>query len=89
MSLKMRRRDIPRCELIGLEMKVVDAGNKDLIGIQGIIVNETKNTFVIEHENKTRIVFKEQVTLEIKMDGNIVRIDGKMLLGRSEDRVKK
>ena len=85
----MRRRDIPRCELIGLEVKVVDAGNKDLIGLQGIIINETKNTFVIEHENKARIVFKEQVTLEIKMDGNIVRIDGKMLLGRSEDRVKK
>jgi len=89
MSLKMHRRDIPRRELIGLEVKVVDASNKDLIGIHGIMVNETKNTLVIEHENKTKTVFKDQVTLQVKMDGNTVRIDGKMLLGRSEDRVKK
>ncbi len=85
----MHRRDIPRHELIGLEVRIVDATNKDLKDIKGVIVDETKNTLTIEHENKRKTVLKEQVTLEVKMDSNIVRIDGKMLLGRSEDRVKK
>lgn len=89
MSPKMHRRDIPRQELIGLKVKVVDASNQDLIGLQGIIVNETKNTLVIEHEKKAKTVLKKQVTLQVKMDEHLVRIDGKMLLGRSEDRVKK
>ncbi len=86
---KMHSRDIPRQKLIGLEIEVVDAANKALKGIKGIIVDETKNTLTIEHENKIKIVLKEQVTLNIKMGGHIVRIDGKMLLGRAEDRIKK
>ncbi len=85
----MHRRDIPRQELIGLEVKVIDAANKGLKGIRGVIVDETKNTLVIEHEQKTKTVLKEQVTIEIKMGENLIHIDGKTLLGRSEDRVKK
>ena len=85
----MRLRDIPKQEFIGLEVEIADATNKDMKGIKGKIIDETKNTFVIEHNNKTKVVLKEQVTLNVKMDGHIVRIDGKTLLGRSEDRVKK
>ena len=89
MLRKMHKRDMPRRELIGLEVEVVDATNKSLKGIKGVIIGETKNTLVIEHENTSKTVLKEQVTLDIRMDGNIVRMDGKMLLGRSEERVKK
>jgi ribonuclease P protein subunit POP4 len=85
----MHRRDMPRQELIGLESEVVDATNEALKGIKGIIVDETKNTLTIEQENKRKIVLKEQVTLDIKVDGRTVRIDGKMLLGRPGDRIKK
>lgn len=87
--MTITRKEIPRHEFIGLEVEVVDAANKDLKGIKGIIVDETKNTLVIEQDNKTKVLLKEHVTLNVKMDGNIVRIDGKVLLGRPEDRVKK
>ena len=85
----MQRKDVLAKELIGLEAEVADATNKDVCGIKGTIVDETKHTLVIEHENKMKTLLKEQVTLNIKMGGHIVRIDGKMLLGRPEDRVKK
>ena len=78
---EMRQRDIPGQELIGLEAEVVNATNKQLKGIKGIIVDETKNTLVLEQDSKTKVVLKEQVVLKIKIDGHVVRIDGKMLLG--------
>lgn len=85
----MRQREIPRQELIGLEAEVVNATNKQLKGIKGVIVDETKNTIVLEQGGKTKVVLKEQIVLTIKSDGRLVRIDGKMLLGRPEDRIKK
>ncbi|MBI1972567.1 ribonuclease P protein subunit [Candidatus Woesearchaeota archaeon] len=87
--MRIARKEVPRRELIGIEAEVADATNKDLKGIKGIIVGETKNTLVIEQDNKTKVLLKEHVTLNIKMDGNFVRIDGRMLLGRPDDRVKK
>ena len=89
MLRKMHKRDMPRRELIGLEVEVADATNKSLKGIKGVIIDETKNTLVIEQEKTSKTVLKEQVTLNIMMDGENVRMDGKMLLGRSEERVKK
>ena len=85
----MHKRDIPRRELIGLEAEVADATNGSQKGIKGIIVDETKKTLIIEQEKTKKTLLKNQITLKIKMDGILVRIDGKALLGRSEDRVKK
>lgn len=85
----MRIRDILKQELIGLEVEVVSATNKDLEGIKGTIVGETKNTLIIERDKKIKKILKEQCALSVKLDKKDVQVDGKLLLGRSEDRVKK
>lgn len=87
--MKIQPADIVRSELIGLEAEVVNAENKSLIGLKGLIVDETKNMLSIEKDGVIKKVIKSQVTLNIVFDGQTFQIDGKVLVGRPEDRLKK
>ena len=87
--MKIQPADIVRSELIGLEVEVVNAKNKSLIGLKGLIVNETKNMLSLEKEGVIKKVIKSQVTLNIILEGKTFQIDGKVLVGRPEDRLKK
>lgn len=81
--------DIARSELIGLEAEVTDAKNRSLIGLKGLIVDETKSTISIETKDGIKRVIKSQVMLTIMFEGRAFQIDGKILVGRPEDRLKK
>ena len=77
-------------EFIGLETKVVKSSNPDLVGITGKVVDETRNTFTILHDDKEKVVVKEIAVFDFALpDGTIVEMDGKVIMGRSEDRLKK
>jgi len=77
-------------EFIGLETKVVKSSNPDLVGITGKVVDETRNTFTILHDNKEKVVVKEIAVFDFALpDGTIVEMDGKVIMGKSEDRLKK
>ena len=79
-----------RHELIGLEVKIINSRHKDYIGISGKIVDETKNTLIIEDSNVEKTIPKNCITLEVKLpDDAIVKINGNLLSGRPEDRIKK
>jgi len=85
----MRRatlRDL-RHEYLGKELKVLDSPNKTEINLQGLIWNETKNSFVLLvkkglHWNK-KVILKKGRTFQI---GNVV-IKGDWILKRPEERV--
>ena len=82
--------DIIRHEFIGTEGKIAKSQHEGYVGIHGEVIEETKNTFTILHEGKTKNVIKEAAVFHFKFsDGTIVEIDGKLLVGRSEDRLKK
>lgn len=82
--------NIIRCEFIGTEVKVAKSRHPDYVGISGRIIDETRNTFVILHEEKRKIVVKDSVVFHFRFsDGTIVEIDGKLLVGRPEGRLKK
>ena len=77
-------------------MEVIESKNKNLIGIKGTIIDETRNTLKIKvednnnlgsHHNKT--LLKDQVTLKIFVDNNEIKVSGELLVGRPEDRLKK
>ena len=77
-------------EFIGLETTVVKASNPDLLGLKGIVVDETRNTLAILRDNKRKVVVKDNAVFEFVMpDRTVVEIDGKLIVGRSEDRVRK
>ena len=82
--------DIVRDEFIGTQGKVVSSSHNGYVGITGPIVNETRNTFEIQHQGRLKNVVKEQAVFNFKFsDGTVVEIDGKLLVGRPEDRLKK
>jgi len=82
--------DVIRYEFIGTEAKVSKSTNPGYVGISGKIIDETRNTLTILHEGKRKIVVKDSAVFNVKFsDGTIVEIDGKILVGRPEDRLKK
>jgi len=81
---------ITQSEFIGLDAKIAKNSNQSLMKMKGKIIDETRNTFIILHEGKQKIIPKDISLFHFTMqNGTIVEIDGKLLLGRPEDRVKK
>ena len=81
-------KDIVKHELIGLKTKVVDSKNKANIGIKGKIIDETKNTIIIESKGEKKRLFKNNIIIDVQVNKKIVRINGKLLSGRPKERVK-
>ena len=82
--------EIVQQELIGLDAKVVRSSNSDCVGLEGKVLDETRNTISILHKNKKRTVIKKTSVFDFTMlDGTIVEIEGKAIIGRPEVRVKK
>jgi ribonuclease P protein subunit POP4 len=55
-----------------------------------LVIDETRNTFTILQGNERKKIVKEVSTFQFKFpDGTIVEIDGVLLVGRPEDRLKK
>ena len=85
----MNLKDMLRFELIGLEVEIVSSKNKSLVGLKGKIVDETKNTIVIEKGNKEKEILKEQADFRFKINNDYIECKGSLLLGRLEERLKK
>jgi ribonuclease P protein subunit POP4 len=82
--------DIIRQEFIGTEGRITRSSHVGYVGLRGQVLYETKNTFVIQHEGKMKSVVKESAVFHFKFpDGTVVEIDGKLLVGKPEDRLKK
>ncbi|OGD45991.1 hypothetical protein A3K79_07570 [Candidatus Bathyarchaeota archaeon RBG_13_46_16b] len=53
-------------------------------------MDETRNTFNILQDGKTKTAIKNDSVFQFRFhDGTVVEIDGRILVGRPEDRVKK
>ena len=77
-------------EFIGLMAKVVKSLNPNLVGISGKVVDETRNTFTILQNDERKVVVKDTSVFDFVLpDGTVVEIDGKVVIGRPEERLKK
>lgn len=81
--------DILRHELIGLEVNVWDNNNIYNNGIKGEILDETRNTLTIRHKGIPKKVAKGGTFFIFNLGNKFVEIEGKTLIGRPEDRIKK
>lgn len=82
--------DIIRYEFIGTQGKITQSPHEAYVGLNGEVIAETKNTFTLLKDGKTKKVIKESAIFNFKFqDNTIIEIDGKLLVGRSEDRLKK
>ncbi len=76
--------------MIGLNVDITSIkGNS--YKIQGIIIDETRNTFLIKDvKDNIKRIPKKSVMIVAKLDdGSIVKIDGNLMIGRPEERIKK
>lgn len=79
-----------RHELIGLRVKIYKSPDTTQKGIAGKVIDETYNTLKIETKDKEKIAIKENCTFIFTLPNKTkVQVDGKLLVSRPEDRIKK
>ena len=80
-----------RHELLSLKVKVKSSTDPTLVGVKGIVIDETYNTIKIETSNgKEKTLPKKNCVFVFTLPNKSkVEVDGKLLLGRPEDRIKK
>ena len=82
--------NIVKHEIIGLTVKVEDSKNPSQKGLWGKVIDETRNTLVLETSQGEKTLMKDECVFVFELpEGEHVRVDGKLLAGRSEDRTKK
>lgn len=82
--------NLVRHELIGLKVRVAGSSNKTNVGLTGKVVDETRNTLVIEKlDGKEVRIAKDSAVFSFEIGSVWVKVDGKLLVGRPEDRIKK
>jgi RNase P/RNase MRP subunit p29 len=84
----MRRRKREPTNLLGERVRVSTSTNRDLIGISGIVVDETRDTLVLrDRKDRSLRVPKEICTFEILGSEHIREIEGRKLRRRFEERL--
>ncbi|QIW23284.1 ribonuclease P [Sulfolobus sp. S-194] len=73
-------------DLIGSKVKILGHSDPSLIGREGIILFETKKTFLIQTQNKIIRVLKSNGIFEIYSENRKVIFPGYKLVGRIEKR---
>ena len=75
-------------ELIGLETRVYSK-DKNKQKIKGEVIDETKNLAIIENKNGViKKIPKKEVVFEFKIGKETVKVDGKNILFKPEQRLK-
>jgi ribonuclease P protein subunit POP4 len=82
------RGNLARHELIGLEVQVTKSKSNQE-GLKGKVVDETRNLLTIETVKGEKKVPKSDSTFEFRIPEGQVEIEGKRLLFRPEDRIKR
>ncbi len=81
-----------RSELIGSQATIVASPDPTLVGLGGRVVDETLRTLVIDRGDRRVRVAKAACTFEFRApdsDRGPVRVDGRAIEFRPEDRTKK
>ena len=76
-------------ELIGLQVKVKKSTDRAREGLEGKVVDETKNTLVIETPKGDKTVPKGECSFSFHYKGKWTLVDGRLLVARPEDRIKR
>ena len=71
-------------ELIGEKVRIAKSSSKELQGLEGRIVDETRNTFLIETRKGRKRIPKAGNWFAFRL----ASVDGSLLVCRPEDRTK-
>ncbi|HNZ87513.1 MAG TPA: ribonuclease P protein subunit [Methanofastidiosum sp.] len=71
--------------LLGKQVEVKQSSNRYEVGIKGIVIEDTKNTIKVKTENGVKVLLKNNIILMI----NNKEINGNLLIGKEEERIKR
>ena len=75
-------------EFIGLDTKVVDSTNSEIIGLNGTIINETKSMFTLKTKKGKKTIPKNHSSWKFTLENQDVTVEGLKIAKRSFDRLR-
>jgi len=87
--MDMDKKVLAREELIGLHVTIKECKDSKWTGKSGVIIDETKNTFLIRIDNENKRIAKEIARFEFEHDEKKTTLKGSKITHRPEDRIKK
>jgi len=85
----MNEKNLVKDELIGRHVTITKCTDPKWVSKKGVILDETKNTFLIKTGKQHKKIAKKIATFAFEYEGNTVEINGLRLTYRPEDRIKK
>ena len=74
-------------EFIGMHTKITNSTNKQVIGLNGRIIDETKSMFTINTKKGTKMIAKSNNSWRFSIDNKNVVVDGSKITKRPFDRI--
>lgn len=87
-TYEITRNNLSAHELIGLKVKIVRSVDAKKTGIEGKIINETKNVLEVETKKGLKKIPKKEVFLEFELGNEKIVLDGKSIVEKPEKRTK-
>ena len=82
-------KNLPKHELIGLSVVVKASADPKTVALEGVIVDETKNTFTLATEKGEKTLQKRGMVLRVILHDMETELDCSNIMFRPEDRIKK
>ncbi len=76
-------------ELIGRKVTVIECTDPSWMNLTGLIIDETKHTFLIETNKKQKRIAKQTAMFAFEYHGKKIIVKGSQLVYRPEERIKK
>lgn len=88
--MRITPENVTRHELTGLSIHVVESTDPNFVCRKGTVVGESKEMIHFSSQDAEVTVQKSNCVFDVTLpDGAVVRINGGVLRGRPEDRMKK
>ena len=87
--MMVTRKNILYHSFIGLPVEITNSSQKELIGLKGTVVDETKNMVVIDTGKKEVKIQKVSCFFRFSVEDGSVDVDGKKIAFRPHERPKK
>ena len=74
-------------EIIGLHTTIIESSNLQLKGLNGIVVYETKNTFMLKTKNGLKTLPKLSNKWEFQINKSKIAVKGLIMRKKPQDRI--
>ena len=81
-------KNIKMHEMIGLQTKIIDSANQDVIGLSGIIINETQHMMFINTPKGLKKIPKRYNIWKFYLTNTTTNVIGNDINKRPEERIR-